>query len=746
MSGLSSDDEDDELILQLSALPPKTTLQDAPKKYATQVQNNTDQAVQQSKPNPTDNDRVLELEMKLTKARGETSMLRDKISLLNKEREKDKLNHADTDSQAKQEHERELKYMKQVIQNLKDEKKFLLMEMKTKKAVPTSASLQTNPQAQHQTPDTSTLTPLVKKRKLEDTPQYLKSNVVSLNSHRILPRESDLLFNSIMSFKLFGVDVTLLEILDVLTVKHIDTVEANDFILHSNESIGKQLRRFMMVAKSKLNLDKFIDTFLENLVFLITKISYNSQESKLAVPFLIALMHQIIIFRPSAVKQLCLQNLLLFVCDFILENRRVLRQPLRNVNDPELKLKILEPQVFQYEFIDKLMICYSFDLLESGLRIAQLLTNDGLWAILIDSKISNSLTAIYNLSLSVSVRPFLNAVFNIVAIFNILSNMLVTVQQDSTLIPPSKDTNGSLIVHGSWWKLPLDKLYNLLEKDVKNYYLMSHLDNMDSRSFEKNHFVDINGLIRNIGNNSLAAFVEELIHTDKLQNFPRVISKENLPIQKAHLDFEFEGWLLSLQKDILLTFNNMLLVFPEDSVIINGNMFAHLARLLAQEQQEILSTYLGQDNPNIISRVELIESTLTLIYKLWMNHHQTIGQEYIKEVENELITALRRVVASQMDEKLPRTNDDMADHRNIVDKLNELTVRDQARYYEDAFEDMPEYITKELSDHLDGRCYRIMQARYQKVYQEMAKTILESHKTGLLTVEQADALYAAMGL
>ena len=39
-----------------------------------------------------------------------------------------------------------------------------------------------------------------------------------------------------------------------------------------------------------------------------------------------------------------------------------------------------------------------------------------------------------------------------------------------------------------------------------------------------------------------------------------------------------------------------------------------------------------------------------------------------------------------------------------------------------------------------------MQIKYDKVYQEMARIILETKLNGLLTMDEIDSLYSAMGI
>ena len=123
-------------------------------------------------------------------------------------------------------------------------------------------------------------------------------------------------------------------------------------------------------------------------------------------------------------------------------------------------------------------------------------------------------------------------------------------------------------------------------------------------------------------------------------------------------------------------------------------------------------------------------NSLTIIYRLWKDHFKQLREEQIKQVESQLIMSLWRFLVCQT-ETVTANEREMRDHRHLVDSLHDLTIKDQASYYEDAFEDLPEYIEEELKMQLNKRTGR---------------TILESKSFDLTTLEEADSLYISMGL
>lgn len=261
---------------------------------------------------------------------------------------------------------------------------------------------------------------------------------------------------------------------------------------------------------------------------------------------------------------------------------------------------------------------------------------------------------------------------------------------------------------------------------------------------------DFFGLIRNIGDNELGGLISKLIYTDRLQSVPRVISKEDIEMDSDKftapiIGYKMEKWLLKLKDEVLNIFENLLMIYGDDATIVNGEMLIHSSKFLSREQALMIERYVGQDSPNLDLRCHLIEHTLTIIYRLWKDHFKQLREEQIKQVESQLIMSLWRFLVCQT-ETVTANEREMRDHRHLVDSLHDLTIKDQASYYEDAFEDLPEYIEEELKMQLNKRTGRIMQVKYDEKFQEMARTILESKSFDLTTLEEADSLYISMGL
>lgn len=731
--------DDDDLILGLANEPPK---------FTQNIQTNkTNAAASSTAPashdkNTTNNDNgtyIKTLCDKLTIAQGEASMLRDKIDLFNKNRDKERLIQLQRENQIKQDSLIEINKLKQIIQKLEDEKNFLQIESKNwskfnKKPIHTDTFPSSSFGVDLKPVKSS---PSLKKRKvgadLLNKPSFVQLN----NAARNVPSdETNQLFDTLLNHRLDQCDMTTLQILNNIKLGHIKSFDYNTFTINQNQSIGESIMNFLSTNKTNLKLDNFINIILENFANLIKEISFNENETNLSIPFLVSLMFQTIQFRPSAVHYSSLRELFLFLCDLIKKNQHVLKKPL---HEPAFHLNV-EPRIFQYEMIDDLIICFSFDTLEMILKILQNHNNIENFIDFLNADVLQNLEQLYKLCFSISYNPIINTIFNMVGILNILTNILISIIN-------IKDNNN--IPQANWWNNCLPRLYTLLNTNIRNY---NPIEDTDLNCFSKKRYFDIAGLIRNIGRNSWAKFISKLIIRGKLQYIPRVIYKDDIldsnhyeSIVVDQLDFKSEKWLHLLKNDILRILENLLYIYPKSEIIANSDMLFELARLLSREQEELLEIYIGQDNPNMMLKIQNVEHIIRLIYQLLIYFGDNISDQNIKSIESELVTALWRIIVSQVDDHI-RSHDDMKDHRHLVDKLNELTLRDDKLYYEDALESIPGYIMEELSNDLETRSYKIMQIKYDKVYQEMARIILETKLNGLLTMNEIDSLYDAMGI
>lgn len=686
-----SSDEDDDLIFQLSTKPPKseTRIEELPTQHISQIDQNA--------------------EDQLSKAQGEASMLRDKIALLNKDRDREKQQQERLKEELETLHSRQIEQLKLELQNVEDEKKFLAMEVRK------SLSSAKNSQMSS-TPSKADEQATIKKRKIEQPES--RRNYVQLNLNRIPFDETASFYDFLVTHKAVGSDITTVEILNRLRLDYIDGFRFKNLIIPKGDSVGQALMKSILRWKKDLALDTFIDTLLEHLAALIKEITSDKMESKIAVPFLVTLMYQAVVFRPSAVHTLALRDLLLFTCDLIRAYQHVLKQPL---HDSLLDLHV-EPQIFQYEMIDNLVIQYSFDVLEATLGNLRYQPPE-VYDKVLDKSTLKLLEQIYKLALPISYKPVINVIFNTVEILNILSG----INLHNNLISPE------------WWRDCIARLYIILSKPIKNYDMFAS-DNAVNLHFSTFH--DCFSLNRNVGTNQVGKLIPKMIHIDKLQGMPRIISKENLidTINDPLINLELERWLLRMKMGILNIFDNLLTVYPS---IGDGEMLIHLTKFISYEQELMIDRCIGQDSTNLDYHSHIIERLLTLLYALWTRHHSFFKPEQVKEVESELVMALWRIIEPRDHEE---DSIDLRDSGRLVNYFQELSLKDQVTCFDDALEDMPAYVEKELKKELNDDTAKTMQVRYDDMYQEMARSILESKLEALTSVDDIDSLYLAMGV
>lgn len=746
-----SSDEDDDVLLELGTRPPRAT-QLFPSD--TQAVNTQYAAVTQAEISMLKN-APKGLQDKLNAALGEASVLRDKLSLIDRTRKQEEQLREQQQNKINEAYKAEENKLRQTIQRLEDEKKLHAIGAKTAAATSAFSSpvtpisgntsrIRNSHQRQRLTHQESVNSPVVKKRKVSEQvpPSPKVDTVVPMKLNRVTRDESSDFFDAIMTHKTIGTDITTMDILSKLKLDNIRYCEIRgDYNILKDESVGKYLTLLFMECMRTLKLDESVDILLKNIATLIKEISFNDTESKVAVPFLIEIIFQIITFRPSAVTVKVLKDTFTFSCDIIKKYQNVLKEPL--VNQPDER--ILQPQVFQFELIQQLIIFNTFDLIEMSMWILQshVLSADML-SDFFDPATLKSLDAIYILALPISFKINIRVVFNMVEILNTIANMHESVKASHL---NSNENEGWQGIPPSWWKECLPRLLSIVDKDIPSTDIYND-DDVKILFFNQYH--DSFGLIRSIGRNTISEFIPKLIDRNTVRSRPMVISKDDVDIAvcKEEVDFEFEQWGFALKKDILNIFDSLIDLYPNDAAIIGSGILSSLTRTMAKEQECLLQRNVGQNSPNIMLHQELVENTLVLIFQIWTNYRESITTEQMNGIENELLMSLWRIMVSNNNTVIDpkRSKLDINDHSALVDSLESLSIQDDIELYEDAFEDMPTYMEEEINTSMEKQCLKIMQVRYGESYVAMAREIFESEYTSLGTIEVGDSLYRAMGL
>ncbi|SCV03039.1 LANO_0G01772g1_1 [Lachancea nothofagi CBS 11611] len=692
------DDDDDDFLESLSNKPPRSA----------NVSHATQDCCEIAKPQERD------AESQLLKAQGEASMLRDRLKLFEAEKEQDRKSQLQKNADKSTQHQQEIDALRAELQRLEDEKKFLTLTGK-------SRLKNGGPSTTTATPDTSTASHdgnqssnlAVKKRKLQESSRQL----VSLKANRVISDEVSLFVQSVISHRLKDSEMTTLDILNHITLAEVRPFRFRDFEIASGDPVGHGVFELLLSRKrSGYKLDQFIDSLLENLAVLIKEISESTKECKTAVPFLVALMHHSITFRPSAVHASALKDLFHFMVDLVRTHRSVLKKPL---NESPQHLDV-EPNVFQYEFIRVLTVLYAFDTLEDSLKTLQSLSPQ-LQLAFIDDTFCEALDDLSRYSLTISYQPVLNVIYNTMEMLNCLANMFLELPQLAAKVPCK------------WWDNMKCRFYHVLNKTTSN----NSQCEVDPGSLFIPDETNVYGLIRNMGDNYNGQFISQLVIRNESQSIPQVILKE-FPatdgITEKSIDVEW--WSLRLKKGIVHLFGKLAIIYKGEPV--EKNMIKILARLMAQTQEVLLTVLLGQDSENIHLYYELFSELLKLIFQVWQAKECDLG--LIREVECELVVCLWRVVFGTTTEE-GANKVEMKEHKTLVDRFDELRIQSDMELFEDAFDNEPsDFILQEVESQSLERCREIMGIGVEDILKEMAKKMLE----GITSMEDADALYLAM--
>ena len=182
-------------------------------------------------------------------------------------------------------------------------------------------------------------------------------------------------------------------------------------------------------------------------------------------------------------------------------------------------------------------------------------------------------------------------------------------------------------------------------------------------------------------------------------------------------------------------------MYPQDRRVITSELLVNLTKLVAHEQECLLTVVVGQEAPNVGTRTELLELAVKLIYHIWQDCDPDM--RHVKEIHSELTVCLWRIVFGGTSNQAPdelESETELREHRLLLDGFTELALEDSIDYYEDAFDgDMPLFLSRELQNDANRHCRSILSVGADRSVREMAKTVLE----GITSIEEADSLYLA---
>ncbi|AAS54059.1 AFR687Wp [Eremothecium gossypii ATCC 10895] len=686
------DEDSDADILELANKPPRGT-------QLTQIESHAETETcgnDESGTGARTHEDLDKLQMDLMTARGESGMLRDRLMMLQQEKDRERERLLGREQELQGRHLQELQKLQEELQRLEDEKQFLVLEKRQLVKGHIAAGLP----AQDIQDDSTEVS--AKRRKTEDS---LVQTYVTLNHTRVVTGDSSLFLDHMVLFKLHGSDMTVLDMLDHISLE--SPASCSMLVIPSGEPLGKPIHMMLLRLKSMHPLDKMIDIVLENLAMLIKKIM-QGKDCRFAVPFLVAYMHQALSFRPSAVHVHALKDLFQFSSDLAIKFQPLLKSPL---HASPLELGV-EPNIFQYELLDTLSLFYCFDVMELCVKYLLQCSPESQKSFF-DEIIWKNITKVMQLSLTISYKSILNVVFSMVEILRALSE-LITPEELSTV---------------QWWDSAISKLFQLWNRQVSNANLH---DNDNLHVLPKHNFP---GLNRCLGDSTNVHLIEELIDTKAVQAIPEVIYRDFPPFSRE-CKIRIEGWGLQLHKATVNILQQLLLRYGKQ--LAHAELLHQTAKFLCREQELLLVVRLTADSHNSDMRITLAEELIRLLYHAWQEHEEP--SKAITEVQNELIACLWRVVFGHMSNRDPQTQPEL--DALLLDSFHGLSLKEQHDLYDDVF-DQPAaqaFLARELAAENVLRCETQFSGCHAYTCREMAKSVLES----IISLEDTDSLFLAM--
>lgn len=310
------------------------------------------------------------IELQLQSAHGENAILRSKLELLEKEKAKEvhklkeQYNIELNDKVAK------IQSFQELAVRLEDEKKFLKSELSSLSTRSKANKRRKIDEVRHDDTQVST-----QRRKpdiessdvamiLDDdsststtTPSTTFESTLKLTQPALLPNEKQLFIDTIYIHVINGANDTTLNFLT--RIKSPIDFKHERFEISSNHIISTSILNYLLQLNSSIRLDNLISEFIEILTIYIQKLYLN--DSPLAIPFLLSMVHCTLNYRPSALQNDVIEQLLLFNSDLLRNYLHILRSAA--VSGQELHSQETRKN-FQFVMLDQLIVIFSMDIME----------------------------------------------------------------------------------------------------------------------------------------------------------------------------------------------------------------------------------------------------------------------------------------------------------------------------------------------------------------------------------------------
>lgn len=534
----------------------------------------------------------------LQAAKGEIAILRSKLLEIEKLNKQEKDQQLESHQNATDALESKVNALESTVRRLQDERKFLSVEVKNlssrKKRKTSDIGIEQLERERNETP------PITPVTTAPTTASSITTTITTNNAAPIkfIPQLVDdnvMFIDNLIKHTITGLENTTIEYLYKISLTK--NFEIENLTIPKDEPISNYLVKFLNSYKDILRLDQLINAFSQVLISIIKTIlsEFNNDRFYLPIPFLLSLLHNCLIFRPSAISKELTTSIISFNLEIMNKFDSILKpkEMIGELYGRHSKIKI---NVIQFEIIKKLSFLFSFEIIEI-LLINLNQFNDFKFNQKLISRFESQFNYLFKLILSSN--SCINLVFIMVNILNCLLN--------------------------SFSELELNK-FPLLNQTVLDQ-LLKILNN--GIGIKTNWF--FTGLNKIIGNTQDNKLIPELIDWDlKLNKFPKVIYPiENYNTFKNLNDMEFE--LTNLNFQILVILEKLILFYShkENELILKDSNFLKSIVLSISKQQQ-LNIIRPKSNLSYL-RSKFISKLIRILNLYW---ESTMSLEKNEESEN----------------------------------------------------------------------------------------------------------------
>ncbi|ODV97991.1 hypothetical protein PACTADRAFT_483 [Pachysolen tannophilus NRRL Y-2460] len=470
--------------------------------------------------------------------------------------------------------------------------------------------------------------------------QEAPKNITILKQTTIIPNEKELFIETICNHVINGAPRSTLDYLFKIS-SEIDFEHEGFIVIAGKDNIKSLIIDYLIqYNKSNLRLDNLLSEFIEVLTVYIQRLLLAS--SFLPVPFLLALVHCALIYRPVAISGDIIEQLLTFNADLMSSYISTLKPISDNAIDgsDSNSISTLHQKSYQLIVLERFIATFSLDIVEV---LSQLSQFNGVSSIKKFSTNFPRTMLIAGLALTTPI----NYVFNMI---EILINSTSECTFAYTHLPERE--NGGDGNDG-------DSTVTYISEDDNTLLLTMTKLLMDGLPLKEGF--RIYGLNRIIGNNDDIELLDALVPNDDVSDLPlsNLITQKPLPISSDKFSFSkntaqnkisHELHALDLRLQILRQLE--LLVLYDNFHLLKSETLLSIIKiiiyLLAGQQEYIMRVPRCE---TIQNRILIINSVVKIIHYIWTNSElsQRLLTRLSNDVSYELLLSFARISFSTTD-------------------------------------------------------------------------------------------------